>query len=475
MKQKTIHIYNLIKFGQRMYMESLYNKGELCLNTVEFFKKTDNETIRDIHEGDDTIHQGGWLKLFAPDTNELIFDTTAPYIKKSSIQLWENHGLYFGNIYSMFCITRDNLNPNKLFHDDILKFGDCCVIITDVIEFINRIEKELSKQGLKCTYRPVTYKNYKKFSRKIDIFTKDKLFKNQKEFRFFVKNNKNEKMFLNIGSIKDIAILINDPKQLGIKLIEKPKIRTERIISSTPIQCRTILDNGILDFTNPSSYKYRPLELSGSTKIGRGNREHVIVFYGIIMKKINSDIISCFEVSNNQYNVNNMYYIGVWGINNSCNEIHIADCSDIIEFRDKNPSIYLITSEIVHDALVNNNVDMVVYHSIQQEEFPLVKEVCTVLKPSFVDKHMSLLGVYCVSFKFPTIIIDEKKIILVDVNSDDFKKSSNNEKGFMLQPVYHKYSKVINGKIDFKPCPKEWENDPFNPNNHPINLMLPFE
>jgi hypothetical protein len=99
------------------------------------------------------------------------------------------------------------------------RFGDCFVVITEVKDFINRIEDKLKELKFEYEYGLVRYYNLKKYSGPLDIFYKPDNFKYQREFRFFVKRKEAGPLKLKISSIKDISYIfdINKLDKIGIK------------------------------------------------------------------------------------------------------------------------------------------------------------------------------------------------------------------------------------------------------------------
>lgn len=53
----TTTIDVLVKFGQKVNMKNLYEKGEIYLNPIEFFKNHENPEIGDRYENIMSIHQ----------------------------------------------------------------------------------------------------------------------------------------------------------------------------------------------------------------------------------------------------------------------------------------------------------------------------------------------------------------------------------------------------------------------------------
>lgn len=217
-KNNNMELYYLMKFGEERYLKNLINFGEIYLNTIEYFKKSDDITINDNNEGAAFIHQGD-LKIFNPDNNELI-----GYAPTAQLRFFNK--TFNGNLYCMFGLTSEIENKMKINNLKVISIDERmykqkdtenkkCVIITNPKEFLNRIESKLNAEKLEYEFHMVEYYNEKEHSGKLDIFNKSNKFEYQSEFRLFVNSNKNKPMCINIGAIKDIAIFVDDCKQLS--------------------------------------------------------------------------------------------------------------------------------------------------------------------------------------------------------------------------------------------------------------------
>lgn len=209
-RMAKIGLFYLIKIGKEKYMNELYDHGVIFMNNIDYFRRyEDNELRGDKEEGIKGIEQAADIKLI--HNGKLIAHGGSGQLK---FHYYDNNG----NIYSLMAIT--SLEDPDSFQIDgkNKRFGDYFVVITEVKDFIDRIEDKL--KGLKYEYGLVKYYDSKKYSGPLDVFCKPDNFEYQREFRFFVKRNKTGPLKLKIGSIKDISYIFNVDKldKIGIKL-----------------------------------------------------------------------------------------------------------------------------------------------------------------------------------------------------------------------------------------------------------------
>lgn len=220
MERDPKKIYRVfIKFIKGEYSESFLDEGLLFMNTVEYFRKLENDQLglrADKFEGlaasydplKVSIEIGG-IKVNA---NDIVGNIDIRYNHESETNL--------------FCLTAINdyavlssgmeFKPSKEF----LTFGDKSVVITgdNISTFISRIKKaiELDKNisfhpNQKYMCRPVEYVNRQDHSGIMGIFRKYDDFAWQHEWRLAVKQNSNPGPYdkLKIGNIRDICVVYN--------------------------------------------------------------------------------------------------------------------------------------------------------------------------------------------------------------------------------------------------------------------------
>ncbi len=192
-------VFSLIKMGTRKYMENLFYKGEIYMNTIDFYKNNENSEIGDIYEGVDLIRDG------------IIVNYKDNLDKQKLYCMW-----HINNVTP--CETANcyhDLDSGKVIQDINLNvyrnFGGSAVIIQNVKEFYRRIDLELSKLGLLQKNQIVTYYDEKTLQeKKISPFMKRKKYNHQNEIRFLVNSGKSEPLIINIGSLDKIGHFIED-------------------------------------------------------------------------------------------------------------------------------------------------------------------------------------------------------------------------------------------------------------------------
>ena len=88
----TTTIDVIVKFGQKVYMKNLYEKGEIYLNTIEVIKNHENPEIGDNYENIMCINQ---LKQVIIDEKEILISSGHSV----------NHSNEKGNLYCLFSIN----------------------------------------------------------------------------------------------------------------------------------------------------------------------------------------------------------------------------------------------------------------------------------------------------------------------------------------------------------------------------------
>ena len=209
--QYTIKLF--LKLGSEENILDLFENGTIYMNTIEYFRKVEDEELRgDKYEGVSKVINSlpGTFKIPG-------IDREFNYIK---VHLKESYKEVLGNIYSLYAISSKGF-PNPLdfkFDERNLRFGTHGVMIKDLPLFFNKIENELKKNNLKFNHGFVDYYDKEEVSREITLFEKPLEFEHQKEFRFYVENDKIKPIKIQIGSMKDYAEILKIEDILELKL-----------------------------------------------------------------------------------------------------------------------------------------------------------------------------------------------------------------------------------------------------------------
>lgn len=210
-------IFTLVKFfREQTHLDDFLN-GSLYMNTLVFFQneEQDNESVYDKYESTSVHWQPDQIEM---KFNEIVItpnDLAGPVIMQT--KAFENY-----KIFCMYAINSGNFqelnDENYEQFIDTLRidkenknFGDFCVIVTDVKEFLNRVKNSVKKKNLSMNAKLVNYYDANSFNGSFNgieaIFHKRSSYAHQNEYRIVVNNDisDNQAYRLEIGDIRDIC------------------------------------------------------------------------------------------------------------------------------------------------------------------------------------------------------------------------------------------------------------------------------
>ena len=210
--------YNIkafIKFGSEKNILDLYTNGTVFLNTIQYFRNIEDGELRgDKYEGVSEIINSlpGTFKI---KESEQEFRYEKVHLRKSFKEI-------LGNIYSLYAISNKGFQNYQDFkiNERVNEFGSHCLLI-DPKSFIDQMEKTFNKLGYSYSHGFVDYYDKEKICREISLFEKPFEFEYQKEFRFYVKNEKIEPIKIQIGSLENCSELFKTKDIFTLQL--KPK------------------------------------------------------------------------------------------------------------------------------------------------------------------------------------------------------------------------------------------------------------
>jgi hypothetical protein len=210
-----IKIYDNPKFTQDLIAGNLFMRK---LKGFKGMKKDDNYLRADKHEGNSVVNQPETL-IISVDNHKIDSKDL-----KSPVTIYkEKTGENF--IYSMYAMNsgifdkiekhevnlfKKNLEIDKAIND----FGNEAVLITNLPEFIRRIELTFKKLEIPLKHGLVKYYDYEKENINLESKTpelyKRKEYAYQHEYRLIAEiDSKQEYKKINIGNISDISMKIN--------------------------------------------------------------------------------------------------------------------------------------------------------------------------------------------------------------------------------------------------------------------------
>lgn len=226
----------LFKFGEKQYIDSLYYKGELYLNTFKhFIDLEDNGDGRaDRFEGTIEYYAGDGLNginATLSDGNTVI--NLCKETGLTSLAYFSNEPEY-SHMYCMSCINYDWAWKNNLIIDEnnFAKDKDYVVVIHDINKFLIRLERFLVENNYVYHGNHVRYINEKNHYKDMGCFSKFSKYSYQNEWRLALKYRKSkEPIKLSIGSLEDIAF----PPQDKLSFYKMSAIIDDKTITNSKI------------------------------------------------------------------------------------------------------------------------------------------------------------------------------------------------------------------------------------------------
>ena len=107
------------------------------------------------------------------------------------------------------------LSANKQMYEQTNNKNRKCIVITNIVEFLNRIEIALKSGGFKYSSGIVKYYNEKTYVGDLTPFDKSNKFEHENEFRFVIESEGIKPILLEIGSIKDISTTLYNGNEIS--------------------------------------------------------------------------------------------------------------------------------------------------------------------------------------------------------------------------------------------------------------------
>lgn len=215
--------YLFMKRSQPEFIQNLFKKGEIYINRISYFHNCDNNPERtDTEEGSEFRTYVGQAEVKICEVG-LDINKYGHSFQSMDVRM-NQFGTEFGNIYSMSALFQDKIdNDNPEFTIDIGSFGESLIIIHHPQVFLERLCRGLKLAGFsRASWRRVAYYP-DTYSGQVGIFKKRDVYSHQNEFRIHIPNEKNEIIKLQIGSLEDIAIVIDGAAEIKVEVDSKEK------------------------------------------------------------------------------------------------------------------------------------------------------------------------------------------------------------------------------------------------------------
>ena len=205
----------LIKLGSEENMKNLYEKGELYLQTFEYFKNLEktNDGRGDPDEYLTEYYAGNGLDditLELACKNNITGETIKHLLSRAtgivSFSLNESTKMFT----HLYCMSLSDIKAIKkhstlISPDNFAENKDFAVVIFDYNEFLNRIKNQLQENNIPAAVGKIKYVNKENYGGDMGCFCKFDEYAYQNEWRLAVRIPSNKAEKIHIGSLEDIA------------------------------------------------------------------------------------------------------------------------------------------------------------------------------------------------------------------------------------------------------------------------------
>ncbi|NBG65599.1 hypothetical protein [Acidiluteibacter ferrifornacis] len=217
-------IFALIKFGEKEHLESLMHKGQMRFGALDSFAQSIQKERGDKFEGAFNIVNGQFSKI---EYNHPVLGkgsfTPVPNTKGTIINFTDDPFFCF----SSYALTSDCFNKTDIhkIDDRMMEFGEYALVIKEPNIFLGRVKSSLTELNYPFEGKLTSYLNFKQEGT-VDatLFTKTQDLQHQFEHRILIKTErKQEEIFIEIGSIKNICFLSRTHEMLQTEFKGKRK------------------------------------------------------------------------------------------------------------------------------------------------------------------------------------------------------------------------------------------------------------
>lgn len=215
---EVVQLSGLIKIGELEHIQKLQSKGLLYLNNLKYYREMESKEKhlrRDVLEGSSSHINLTTLQLF-DGTKELPLKFKSGHLNEYIPENLKHH------IFCIYGIKSEIINSGPFISADLIQFGDSALIITDIDEFIKRINNKLKLLKFNCKMGFVKYYDPTKNHMNLTAFDKPDYYEYQNEIRLLVMGHPEPTLEIEIGSISDISVIVdsNDLLKLTIETEE---------------------------------------------------------------------------------------------------------------------------------------------------------------------------------------------------------------------------------------------------------------
>ena len=233
----------MLYFFVKIYKEEKWANdlmaGRLYANRLSYFRRAEKAEEVGLYQGDpdegSIVHQRHSIDKLMIGKQDMTNDVVQIRIQMDWMKHLNLFCVYAGHSGSFEEISQDNLVAFRKqieLSDEMLRFGNYAVVVSNTSEFINRVENAVKVQNF-ALYRGLV-KYYDPGVESVElghgllpVLYKPGVFKYQKEYRFVIGTGTvgEESITLDIGDISDIAVKMDADEINGSLNVNLPDER----------------------------------------------------------------------------------------------------------------------------------------------------------------------------------------------------------------------------------------------------------
>ena len=215
-------IHCLIRIAPSAFLEDFCCNGRLYMNTLKFFKDSEDKLRGDKSEGLSESHPAKDCQLSIQVNSEWLPINGLT----EQFRFGDPHNINT-NIFSLYAITEKN--EDQFVDYNVHGFGDSAGVIVQGDEFLHRVKEAIEKRGWTYNYDLVDYVDKHKYSGQMGPFRKYSDLEFQSEFRIATVANRGGPLDdFCVGDLRDITVR-TDTKTL----CDRFKIQNGRLFFAT--------------------------------------------------------------------------------------------------------------------------------------------------------------------------------------------------------------------------------------------------
>ena len=200
----------LFKLGQKTHMAELLYEGHVFMNTAEYFSALEDGSPRsDPEEGVGYCKNGDGMILKMEEKGDwyTLGNIVGPIRFRSDNDKSTN----------LYCLhSKRSCDYGAPFQLSGLGFGDSYVLFIDANEFLKRIKRAASNEGLELLWGRVNYVDRLTYTGPMGLFRKFSENADHREFRIVGSPGTDGPLSLRLGDLSDIAIMGSSSERLRL-------------------------------------------------------------------------------------------------------------------------------------------------------------------------------------------------------------------------------------------------------------------